>query len=145
MTWTLWDGMKRNRSTWASQHQWWREQGMKVFSTAGYFMSWSVLFKPGHWDSTSCISERGDAKIISCFWTSKSRSRLLLKYRYDFRAEVMLFLLRAVGSSISEVFFHQKKSCLALELLTALLRLPCSHCHYRSASDSLACQPELMP
>lgn len=144
MMWALWDGIKRNHWTWASQHQCWREQGMRLFSTEGCFMSWSVLFKPGHWDSTSCISERGNAKIISYFWKSKSKSQLLLKCQYDFRAEVVLFLLRAVGSSISEVFCHQKKSCLALEFFTVLLRLFCSCCHYCNASDSLACQPKLI-
>lgn len=44
-------------------HWCWREQGMRLYSTEGCFMLWSV-FKPGHWDSTSGISERGNAKII---------------------------------------------------------------------------------
>lgn len=101
MMWAVWDGIKRNHWTWALQHCCWREQGMRLFSTEGYFMLW---FKPGHWDSASCVSGRHNASIVSCFWKSKSSSHLLLKCQYDFKAEVMLFLLRAVVSSISEVF-----------------------------------------
>ena len=67
--WALWGGIKGNHWTWASQLQCWREQGLRLFSTEGYFVLWSVLFKPGHGDLTSCTSERGNATIISCFFS----------------------------------------------------------------------------
>lgn len=113
MTWAPRGGLKRSLWTWVSHRRWWREQGMSLFSTEGCFWCCGLRCLNLAIEALiSHIAERGDVKIVSSFWKIKPKSQLFLKCWYDFRAEVMLFLLRVAGSSISEVCCHQKNPVL---------------------------------